>query len=60
MPKVTTQRKRDEVSRGQRKLWREEDIREEKREHLLSVQVHLRKLDRFYSKDWDEEPQEEN
>ena len=53
-------RKRDEIFRGRRKRRREEDIRTEKREHSPTVSRRIQNPEGFYSKDWDEDKQEED
>ena len=53
-------RMRDEISRGRRKQRKEEDIRAEKQERSPTLSCRLRNPEGFYSKDWDEDKQEED
>ena len=53
-------RKRDEISQGWRKRRKEEDIRAEKREHSPAVSWRIQNPEGFYSKDWEEDKQEED
>ena len=53
-------RKRDEVDHGQRKWWREDDIRPEKHEHSPRVSRRTQNPAGFYSEDWDEFHKEED
>ena len=53
-------RKRDEISRGQRKRRKEDDIRTEKREHSPTISRRVQNPEGFYSKDWDKDKQEED
>ena len=60
MTNVAAKRKRDEVAQGQRKRWKEDEIRAEKRKHLPSIQKRSHNPAGFYSKDWDESQQVED
>ena len=52
--------KRDEISRGRRKQRREDNIGTEKQEHSPRVSRRIQNTEGFYSKDWDEDKQEED
>ena len=52
--------KRDEVVRGHRKQWKEDDICPEKSEHSPMVSRRAQNSEGFYSEDWDESEQEED
>ena len=52
-------RRRDEISQGWRKQRKEDNIRAEKREHSPTVSWRIQNPEGFYSKDWDEDKQEE-
>ena len=53
-------RRRDEISRGQRKRRKEDDIRAEKQEHSPTVSPRIQNPEGFYSEDWDKDKQEED
>ena len=53
-------RMRDEISQGQRKWRKEDNIGAEKREQSPAVSWRMRNPEGFYSKDWDEDKQEED
>ena len=53
-------RRRDEISRGWRKRRKEDDIRAGKQEHSPTVSRRMQNPEGFYSKDWDEDQQEED
>ena len=52
--------KRVEISRGRRKQMKEDNIRTEKREHSPAISRRVQNPEGFYSKDWDEDKQEED
>ena len=52
--------RRDEISQGQRKRRKEDDILAEKREHSPTVSRRIQNPEGFYSEDWDEDKQEED
>ena len=52
--------KRVEISRGRRKQRKEDNIRTEKREHSPAISRRVQNPEGFYSKDWDEDKQEED
>ena len=56
----TDERRRDEISREQRKRRKEDDIRTEKREHSPTISRRVQNPEGFYSKDWDKDKQEED
>ena len=58
IPEAATKQKRNEVARGRRKQWREDEIRPEKHEHSPTVTRRTLNPAGFYSKDWDEFQQE--
>ena len=53
-------RRQDEVSRGQRKQQKEDDIRPEKRGHWPTVSWRVQNPEGFYSEDWNKVQQEED
>ena len=53
-------RRRDEISQSRRKQRKEDDILAEKQEHSPTLSRRLRNPVGFYSKDWNEEKQEED
>ena len=55
----STKRKRDEVARGRRKRWKEDDIRPEK-QYSPTVSRRTQNPEGFYSLDWKEVQQEED
>ena len=57
---AAVKRKIDEVARGWRKQWKEEDIWHEKREHPPTVSQRTRNQEGFYSEDWNEALQKED
>ena len=52
--------RRDEISRGWRKRRKEDNIQAEKREHSPTVSRRIQNPEGFFSKDWDENKQEED
>ena len=52
--------RRDEISQGQRKQRKEEDIRRKIREHSPTVSRRIQNPEGFFSEDWDEDKQEED
>ena len=56
----STKRKRDEVTRGWRKRWKEDDIRPEKCGHSPTVSQRVQNPEGFYSEDWNKGQQEED
>ena len=60
MPEAATKRKRDEVARGWRKRWREDDIRLEKRENYPMASMRTCNPAGFYSEEWDKLQQEDD
>ena len=57
---AAVKKKIDEIGRGLRKLWKEEDIQLEKHEHLPTVTQRTRIPEGFYSENWNEALQEED
>ena len=53
-------RMRDEISQGRKKWRKEDDIWAEKTEHSPTVSRRMQNPEGFYSKDWDEDKQEED
>ena len=53
-------RRRDEIAQGRRKQRKEDNIRAEKQEHSPTTSRRTRNPERFYSKDWNEDQQEED
>ena len=53
-------RRREEISWGQRKRRKEDDIPAEKQEHSPSVLKRMGNPEGFYSENWDDEQQEED
>ena len=58
--KTQDQRRRDEIAQGRRKQRKEDNICAEKQEHSPTLSCRLPNPEGFYSKDWDEEKQEED
>ena len=53
-------RMRDEISQGQRKRRKEDNIHAEKQEHSPTLSCRMGNPEGFYSEDWDEDKQEED
>ena len=62
LPKVTgsSKRRHGEVSRGQIKWQKEDDIQPQKRGHSPTVSWRIQNPEGFYSEDWNEVQQEED
>ena len=52
--------RRDEITRGRRKRRKEDNIRAEKQEHSPTTSRRTQNPEGFYSKDWNEDQQEED
>ena len=60
MPEAATKRRREEVARGRRKQWREDDIRLKKLEHSPNPSKRTHNPAGFYSQEWGELQQEDD